>query len=118
VAARDADALPALYADESETLDHTTGTTWRREAQLHTISLLLRAEEPTCRLEPLATLGDLLALFRVSTSASRFVGGTFDVGAYQKEEIHLVEVDARGRCLGGEGFAVDQLGNAVGLARQ
>src|SRR5262249_49022561 len=59
------------------------------------------------------TLGDLLALFRMSTSASRFVGGTFDVGSYQKEEIHLVEVDARGGWLGGEVFAVDHLGDAI-----
>src|SRR5262249_49029517 len=113
VAARDADALPALYADDAEPVARTPAAPWPREAHLPPISLLLRAEDPRCRLEPLATLGDLLALFRVSTSASRFVGGTFDVGAYQKEEIHLVEVDARGRCLGGEVFAVDQVGNAV-----
>ncbi len=58
---------------------------------------LLSARDPTYRHEPLATLGDSLALFRVSTSASGYVGGTFDVGAYEREEIALIEVDAHGR---------------------
>src|SRR5438094_2523551 len=75
--------------------------------------LLLSASEPTCRHELLATLGDSLALCRSSTSASGFAGAKFDVGAYQREEIVLIEVDAQGRRRRGEAFAVDRLGDAI-----
>src|SRR5262249_53623040 len=73
---------------------------------------LLRAQEPTCRHEPLATLGDSLGLFRQSTSACGFAGGMFDVGAYEKEIISLQEVDAQGRWRA-EAFTVDHLGDAI-----
>src|SRR5262249_11281402 len=53
IAARDADALSTLSADEWEVVDHTTGTTWDREAELRSFRYLLRAEQPTCRHEPL-----------------------------------------------------------------
>src|SRR5262249_34310206 len=66
VAARDSAALPTMV--EGEVLDHTTGTTWDGGAVLRSWGYLLRAEEPVCRHEPLATLGDSLALFRQSTS--------------------------------------------------
>src|SRR5262249_32939770 len=74
---------------------------------------LLRAEDPACRHEPLATLGDSLGLFRHSTSATRFVGGTVDVGAYERELLCLTEVDAQGRSRRTEAFATDHLGDAV-----
>src|SRR5262249_1528088 len=69
--------------------------------------------DPKCHGEPLATLGDSLALFRMSMSASGLVGRTLDVGPYEREEIHLVEVDAQGRRRWGEVFAVNHLGDAV-----
>src|SRR5439155_671414 len=74
---------------------------------------LLSAQDATLLHEPLATLGDSLALCRVSTSASGFAGGTFDVGAYEREQIILVEVDAHGRGQQSELFAADRLGDAV-----
>src|SRR5262249_45179897 len=40
IAAQDADALSTGLADESEVLDHTTGTTWDREAELRSLSYL------------------------------------------------------------------------------
>src|SRR5262249_41905634 len=72
-----------------------------------------RAEAPTYRHEPLATLGDSLALCRVTASASSFAGGTFDVGAYEIETIALDEVDAQGRRRQAEHFAPHHLGDAV-----
>jgi hypothetical protein len=113
IAARDADALPKLLADDYETVDHTTGATFDKRGSLATWRSLLRAQDPTCRQEPLATLGDSLALLRVLTSASGFVGGKFDVGAYEREEIALIEVDAHGRCRRRENFAADRMGAAV-----
>src|SRR5439155_19857192 len=97
VASRDWDPLPALCADEIEVVDHTTGVVYDRTGYLATFRVLSKAEHPSFAPETLATLGDSLALYRESTSASGFVGRTFDVGAYEKEEIALVEVDAQGR---------------------
>src|SRR5262249_6020296 len=74
---------------------------------------LMGARDPKCHGEPLATLGDSLALCRMSMSASGLVGRTFDVGPYEREEIHLIEVDVQGRRRWGEVFAVNHLGDAV-----
>ena len=55
---------------------------------------MLRARDLKYTSEPLATLGNLLALYRMSTSAAGFAGRTIDVGAYMNEYIAMVEVDA------------------------
>src|SRR5262249_10777500 len=68
---------------------------------------------------PLATLGDSLALARAVVSGSgtaMVVSATtekFDVGAFNAEEIHLLEVDARGQLVRFELFAENRLGDAV-----
>src|SRR5262249_14107265 len=67
----------------------------------------------TFKSEPLATLGDSLALCRSSGSASGAAGGEFDVGAYDIEQLVVIEVDARGRRRATDVFAADQLGDAV-----
>jgi class 3 adenylate cyclase/ketosteroid isomerase-like protein len=113
IAARDEQALPTVFAEGSEGVDHTTETTWDYQGMLATWRALLRSREPKARHEPLATLGDSLALCRVSTSASGFSGRTFDVGAYEREEAVLIEVDAQGRRRRTEGFAADRLGDAI-----
>jgi hypothetical protein len=113
VAVQEVDALPTLLADESEAVDHTTRTTWDRQGLLATWRSLLIAHDPTCRQEPLATLGDSLALCQTSISARGFAGRTFDVGAYEREEITLVELDAQGRLRRVEYFAADRLGDAI-----
>src|SRR5262249_52907131 len=84
---------------------------------LHAILLPVRAL--THPLEPLATLGDSLALARavVSGSGTTMVVSaateTFDVGAFNAEEIHLLEVDACGQLVRFELFAENRLGEAV-----
>src|SRR5262249_26534187 len=93
--------------------DHTTGATGGRDAALRSLRSLLSVEEPTSRHEPLATLGDTLALWRVSWSASGLAQGKFDVAAYEVEAIDLIEVDAQGRLHGIERFAPNHLGDAV-----
>src|SRR5262249_34841545 len=97
MAAQDVDAFATLWADESEAVGHETRTTWARQGSLAGWRWMLRTRDLKSRHEPLATLGDGLALCRWSTSASGFAGRTFDVGAYEREEITLVEVDAQGR---------------------
>ncbi|MCI0347448.1 MAG: hypothetical protein L0221_18725 [Chloroflexi bacterium] len=96
-----------------EITDHTTGVVYDRQGALGSWRALLKAEHPTVVEEPLATLGDSLALCRESISASGFAGVTFDVGPYKKQEVDLVEVDALGRRRRTEIFAADRLGDAV-----
>src|SRR5262249_38909524 len=74
---------------------------------------LLKAENSTLVREMLATLGNSLALWRNQMSASGFAGGTFDVGPYEREELVLCDVDARGRHRRSEIFGVDHRGNAI-----
>src|SRR5262249_56456801 len=105
VASVDAAALPALFVDDLKVDDHTTGTVYDREGVLFSLRTLMNAREPAYRHEALATLGDSLALLRMSISAAASVGRTFDVSPYEKEEIHLIEVDAQGRRRRAVGFA-------------
>src|SRR5262249_14863894 len=112
IAARDADALSAVLAPGGESLEHTTGGTSDGGGVLRSLRYLPRPQEPTRRHEPLATLADSLGLFRQSTSARGFAGGTFDVGAYEKEIVSLQEVDAQGRWRA-EAFTIDHLGDAI-----
>jgi class 3 adenylate cyclase/ketosteroid isomerase-like protein len=113
IAARDVDGLGSLLADDMETLDHNAGSEWGREGVLFSLRSLLRAEDLKLRIEPLATLGDALALCRWSVSASGLTTRDFDVGAYETESLNLFEVDARGRRRRNEIFATARLGDAV-----
>jgi class 3 adenylate cyclase/tetratricopeptide (TPR) repeat protein len=113
IVAREGDALPALVADRCEVIDHTTGVTYDREGALATMRAPFGARNPTLRQEPLATLGDSLALCRSSFSAEGYAGATVAVGPYERETLSLVEVDQEGRRARSETFAADRLGDAV-----
>jgi ketosteroid isomerase-like protein len=102
-----------MWTEDVLTVDHAHGVTYDRQGLLATFRSLLRAQDPTHRYDALATLGDSLALFRVSTSGSAYAGRKLDVGAYEREEIVLIEVDAEGRRRRSESFAPDHLGDAV-----
>src|SRR5262249_44645010 len=60
-----------------------------------------------------ATLGDSLALCRVSVSASGVAAGDFDVGPYEGDRIFLVENDSTGCRRRSEVFLSEDLGAAV-----
>ncbi|HVN87273.1 MAG TPA: nuclear transport factor 2 family protein, partial [Candidatus Binatia bacterium] len=113
VAAGDADALAALVADDVEVVDHTTGAVIDRNGVLISYRALLRAQDPTCRFEPLAILGDSLALCRQTSSASGYTGGIVDVDAIEGEKLSLIEADAKARARRTEDFASNRLGDAV-----
>src|SRR5262245_31411505 len=113
IAAGDAEPLETLVADELEMVEHITGAVYGRQGEIANWRMLLKAENPSLAHEPLATLGDALALHRVSSSASRFVGRTVDAGGYERVEILLTEVDAQGQHRRAEIFATDRLGDAV-----
>src|SRR5262249_5609268 len=113
IVARDADAFDSIFADTYEVIHHLTGTEYGREGALATWRSALKARDLTYRLEPLAILGTSLALCRQSLSASGTAGVKFDVGAFEREEILLIEVDEHGRRRRSEWFATNRLGDAV-----
>jgi hypothetical protein len=113
IAARDLDAVQAVLVDPSELVDHTTGVTWDLEGSVASFRALLHADEPSLHHEPIATLGDSLALLQQTSSASGFTGRRFEVGPYLTEHMYMVEADAQGRSLRGEFFAADRLGDAL-----
>jgi hypothetical protein len=102
-----------LFAEDLQVDDHTTGIVFDRQGALASFGYLITARNPTCRHEPLATLGETLSIYRFSVSASGLGRGKLDVGAYEKEEIHLNEVDAEGRRRWGEVFATEHLNEAI-----
>src|SRR5262249_46247202 len=93
---------------------HPTGTEYGRDGVLGSFRFLMRARGPALRLEPLATLGDSLALFRqsVSTIANDSIE-EFDFGATELEYIVVFEVNPQERVRWTEVFAADRLGDAV-----
>src|SRR5439155_1288824 len=76
-AARDFEAIPSLIAEDSELIEHTTGATYDRQGELSSFRALLACADPAFRQEPLATLGDSLALCRWSRSATGFAAEAF-----------------------------------------
>src|SRR5439155_6352332 len=118
IAARDADTCAALQADDLKVMHHPTGVEYDREGVLVTYRSLLSARDPTHRFEPLATLGDTLALGRLSVSTSGGGDATAvldfsSFGAIEIAYIALIEVDAHERSRRIELFAGDRLGDAV-----
>jgi len=113
IAAGDVAALEALFGDAFEEIHHPTGSTYGRAASLASIERLLRSEGASYRTEPIATLGDALALGRQHVHASGARGHRLDVGEYENEALSLHEVDAQGRYLRHEVFAADRLNEAI-----
>ena len=66
MAARDMDALPGLVTDDYEGIHHPTGLTYELAGALARMRELLQDPDGTFAQEPLAMLGDALALFRIS----------------------------------------------------
>jgi class 3 adenylate cyclase/ketosteroid isomerase-like protein len=118
IAARDADAVHDLLAERAEIQDHTTGAAFERDGMIESWRALLRSRDPVHETEPLATLGEALALCHLTASASGFSGGTLDVGQYHHEEIDLIEVDAQGRCHRADLFGAGQLDQAIAALYQ
>ena len=109
IATRDAAALRAIAAEEGITIDHPNGSTYDAAATLRTRLAMLRAKDLQFQQEALATLGDSLALFRMSMSASGLAGRTVDVGPYARDLIILIDGPGRKN----EMFASEHMGDAV-----
>jgi hypothetical protein len=113
VAMRDMDAFPKLFADAVESIHHPTGGTWDRVGALQIWNSQLKAQGLKHRSEPLATLGESIALCRRSVSASGAVSANMDVGPYERDDVAIVEVDADGRRCRVESFAPEHLSKAI-----
>src|SRR5262249_7672372 len=112
LAAGDIEAADALGRN-AEIIDHPNRITYDKTGSRATTLSLLKARYLSYRAEPLATLGDSLALARVSLAAGQIETGRFDVGPYEREVITAVEVDSAQRNTRTEVFAVEQLGEAI-----
>jgi len=112
-AARDGKALADLIADRMQGTDHTVHTNYGRDEQIAMWRAALPATDLAFHLEPLATLGDSLALLRLTVSAKGIAQGKFDVGPYEIENVALIEVDPRARLVRLERFPNDRLGDAI-----
>jgi class 3 adenylate cyclase/ketosteroid isomerase-like protein/tetratricopeptide (TPR) repeat protein len=104
---RDADAVPSLLPDGFHAVHHPAGTVLDREENLAWWRLFFADPDAGFRLEPVATLGESLALCRQCWSRSSD-DAAFDVGPYQVDAFALIEADA-----GVEVFAADKLGDSV-----
>ena len=113
LAARDFDAITAVFHEDHQEIDHPTGSSYGREAAIASLQRLFRSHDPHYQAEPLATLGEFLLLVRRRSGAAGAASPRYDVGAYENEAIQLFEVDASGLCRRAEVFAADQFGNAI-----
>ncbi len=113
VAARDVDAIAAVFAESHQEIDHPTGSTYGRDACMASIQRLFRSRDSHYEVEPLATLGESLLLIRRRYHAAGAASGRYDVGAYENEGIQLFEVNEVGLCRHAEVFASNRLGDAI-----
>jgi len=112
-AARDADVFATLVADVVEVVHHPTGVIYDRQGTLDAWHMLLGAQDLAFAHEPLATVGEALALFRTSVSFSALPENIAPVGAASWDEVLLIEVDGRGQRCRVELFAPNRLGDAI-----
>ena len=113
LAAGDRAALAAVHAPALRAVLHPTGAVLDREQTLAWWRLFLEDRDSDFRLEPIATLGDSLALCANPRTGSGSGLGSFDVAAYETTELALVEADAEARLVRVESFAEGRLRDAV-----
>src|SRR5262249_20745392 len=97
IAGRDEEALAQLFSDPYELVDHVNHFSHDRHGTLAFCHELMRVPGLVWRQEPLATLGDSLAVCRMLVTASGVARGSFDIGPYEGNRISLVENDPIGR---------------------
>jgi len=103
----------AHLTDSGEASIHTLGAVYDRERSLATWLRLAQADAGSYRTEPIAVLGDSLALLLQWSSAAGIATAKFDVGPYATETVLLIEVDEQRRRRRTEVFGTHHLGDAV-----
>ena len=113
-ASKSLDAFRSLFRDDAHAVHHQTGVRYEESQALENYRTLLQAESVSLRHEPLATLGDSLALFQASLSFDSYVQSYLgSVGAADSDAVVLTEVDAAGLRRLTEFFAPDRLADAT-----
>lgn len=114
VAARDARALEAVYRRDVEIVDHQFGITYGHAAIVERVRAVIEdSTESAFAHEPLASLGDSLALCRMRSTASGSTVHGIPVGATDVPYLLLIEADERGSARHIEIFGDDRLADAV-----
>jgi hypothetical protein len=112
VAARDLDGVTAQLADEFEAVHHPTGATLDLDQTATTFRTILAVSDFHYECEPIAALGDSLALGRqLNRGGGGYLG--LDVGEAELLQYMLVETRPDGKARRGEVFADDRLGDAI-----
>jgi class 3 adenylate cyclase/tetratricopeptide (TPR) repeat protein/ketosteroid isomerase-like protein len=112
-AARDDRALEHLYTDDLETINHPTGTTYGLDETLHRFHEMLGSAGFALVQDPIATLGDDLALCRATVSSAAVTDPDMPFGAVEMGVVTLIEADEDARASRFEIFAEDRLSEAV-----
>src|SRR5262249_20526393 len=110
----DMDAVRSVYAETVVVVDHPTRTTYDRDGLTGIFRSALRAERVSWSTEPIATLGDSLALSHWRSSFAGMPEHTIaSWGEVAFDAYVCVQVDADGRAIRVEHFAGDRLGEAI-----
>ncbi len=113
VAARDARALEALYRRDVEIVDHQFGITYGYDAIVERVRVIIEeSTESAFAHEPLAALGDSLALCRMRSTATGSTVHGIPVGATEVPYLLLIEADEQGSARNIEIFGDDKLADA------
>ncbi|MFN2426687.1 MAG: AAA family ATPase, partial [Candidatus Binatia bacterium] len=114
VAARDAQAVEALYRPDIVFVDHVHGLEYEHDAVVERVRLMFaESTDGAFRHDYLATLGEFLALCRLHQTASGSLAYGIPVGETASVILLLIEADEEGCARRIETFRDDALGDAV-----
>jgi tetratricopeptide (TPR) repeat protein len=113
MAARDLAQVESVFAADFEGVHHPLRTRFGRDGALASLDVTLGGRDLVFRNEPIATLGDALALSLHQVAASGLVHGAIDVGAVDFDGVWVIETDRQGRRLRGECFAGTEIAAAI-----
>jgi ketosteroid isomerase-like protein len=107
-------ALLDLIGDSWVGVHHSTGAVYDWARNFVALESALGAKSPEMIHDPLASLGDSLAICRRATSiAEMSTTQSFDFGPIEREDLSLIEVDGNGRSTRVEVFDARRVGDAV-----
>ena len=115
MSSRDERALAKIFDAALEVVDHQNGATYGHAGHLESVARLLRMRDARLGVEPLATLGERLVLWRRRIRAKGNDGVRYDVGELEREEIVLFELNDGDAVERIEVFAANRLSHADGM---
>lgn len=113
IGARDMAAVAALSSADYTETDHRLGVTYGYDEMLETTRRFARLDDAEFHQQPIATLGESLAVVRRRWGGSSRGGHRFDVGVFENEAVSVLEADGRGLLCRQEVFSPDHLSKAL-----